>query len=77
MCRYTPTSSSTKQFTQKAIDLTVIGHSHDYIRVSIEEASFPDLYKLFGKPSADTLHLRKNFSYTTIADIKSRNISGF
>ena len=47
------------------------------MRVPIEEASFPDLYKLFGKPTADALHLRRNFSYTTIADIKSRNISGF
>ena len=75
--RYTPTSSSTKQLTQKAIDLTVIGHSRNYMRVPIEEASFPDLYKLFGKPTADALHLRRNFSYTTIADIKSRNISGF
>ena len=59
------------------MDLTVSSHFRNYMRVTIKEAAFPDLYKLFGKPTADTLHLCRNSSYTTIADIKSRNISGF
>ena len=59
------------------MDLTVSSHFRNYMRVTIKEAAFPDLYKLFGKPTADTLHLCRSSSYTTIADINHGTFQGF